>query len=108
MVHNKPPPPLEVSARFLQSYLNSILGIKLNQNVDPRKGKALISFSSVVDRNTSSPTEFGSRWMPPPRGWMKLNCAGSYGVAGGAGAGAILRNEDGSIIFSSCMKLHLC
>lgn len=30
VVHNKPAPPVEVSARFLQSYLDSILGIKRN------------------------------------------------------------------------------
>ena len=41
------------------------------------------------------------------QGVVKLNCAGSLGADGGAGAGAILRNEEGAIIFF-CAEGYTC
>jgi ribonuclease HI len=46
--------------------------------------------------------------MPSP-GWVKLNCDGSYKKEdGSAGAGMILRDDVGKVIFSSCRQLIRC
>lgn len=50
VVHNKPAPPVEVSCRFLQSYLDSLIGVKLNSNFDPAKGKQSISYVPPIPR----------------------------------------------------------
>uniref|UniRef100_A0A8R7P1A2 RNase H type-1 domain-containing protein n=1 Tax=Triticum urartu TaxID=4572 RepID=A0A8R7P1A2_TRIUA len=47
-------------------------------------------------------------WVQPKPGWVKLNSDGSWGQDGDAGAGMILRNEHGEVIFSACKHLHIC
>lgn len=108
LVHNKPAPPVEVSCRFLQSYLDSLIGIKLHANADPCKGKSVITYAkpslpSIVPRD-----EARTGWSPPEHGWVKLNSDGSFVAVGDAGAGMILRDEAGSIIFAACRKLYSC
>ena len=38
------PPPMEASKRFLVSYLDSLIGIKIDLSTDPRKGKSTITY----------------------------------------------------------------
>ena len=44
VVHCKPAPPMEASVRFLRSYVDSLIGIKLNPQADPTKGKSCIVY----------------------------------------------------------------
>jgi hypothetical protein len=44
LVHHKPAPAMEASVSFLQNYLDSLVGIKMNTNVDPAKGKTVVSY----------------------------------------------------------------
>ena len=49
------------------------------------------------------------KWAKPSPGWVKLNCDGSFKIEDGtAGAGMILRDEEGQIVFSSCRQLFQC
>ena len=43
LVHHKRPPPMEVSVRFLSSYLSSLSAINSNPSDDPIKGKAMLN-----------------------------------------------------------------
>ena len=48
-------------------------------------------------------------WTRPPDGWVELSIDGSYKVEDGtAGAGMILRDASGAIIFSACRSLQAC
>lgn len=105
LVHSKPAPPMEVSIRFLQSYLDSLVAIRTNTYMDPAKGKYTVSFDrappptgNVVQR----------RWERPALGWVKLNTDGSFVSSEEAGAGMILRNSVGEIVFSACRALFSC
>lgn len=91
VVHNKPAPLVEISVRFLQSYLDPIIGIKMNTNVESRKGKMVIARDQTA-KNNCMPAASGatSRWRPPAQGWVKLNSDGSFVWDGEAGAGMIL------------------
>lgn len=105
VVHHKPAPPLDVSCMFLQSYLDSLIAIKVNTHVDPRKGKEILSYDTRAPRTV--PVISTMAWTPPGHGWIKLNTDDSYGDDGAAG-GMILRNEAGAIIFSACRRLFSC
>ena len=48
------------------------------------------------------------RWTKPIQGWVKLNTDGSFAASEAAGAGMILRNSAGDIIFSACRALYSC
>ena len=62
------------------------------------------SSSSVVQ-----PKEPGLRWALPPAGWTALSVDGSLCAHDEtAGAGMVLRDAAGAIIFSSCRELRSC
>lgn len=44
----------------------------------------------------------------PPAGWYKLNTDGSFVANGTAGAGMVLRDHLGKIVFTSCRNLYAC
>ncbi|KAI5010288.1 hypothetical protein ZWY2020_012425 [Hordeum vulgare] len=107
LVHNKDPPPVDVSRRFLCSYLDSLLCIAHESYVDPCKGK------TAAVHTMSKPLKLMSenvplRWSLPVQGWSKLNCNGSFSPDDSAGSGMVLRDEKGGIIFSSCKQLFYC
>ena len=65
-------------------------------------GLALAVVSHITHATTNS-------WERPPAGMLKLNIDGSYNESTGvAGAGMILRDEHGRIVFSSCRFLRRC
>jgi ribonuclease HI len=48
-------------------------------------------------------------WLKPRPGWVKLNIDGSFKASdGSAGAGMVLRDEDGQVIFCACHHLNRC
>ena len=107
LTHQKEPAPMDVSKRFLMSYLDSLLVLQ-NSECDPAKGKQVISYEDSV--NTSHATiRTGAtlKWSKPKEGWTKLNIDGSWSD-GRADASMVLRDSNGKIIFSSCRELFSC
>ena len=48
-------------------------------------------------------------WRPPPSGWLKLNTDGSFLPNNNAGgAGAVIRDSEGSLIIASCARANDC
>uniref|UniRef100_A0A453PIE7 RNase H type-1 domain-containing protein n=1 Tax=Aegilops tauschii subsp. strangulata TaxID=200361 RepID=A0A453PIE7_AEGTS len=107
VVHNKPPPPMEASSRFLVSYLDSLIGIKTDLSSDKSMGKSIITYDTGTNRPhafiTTVPT-----WRAPIVGWVNLCTDGSFADDGSPGAGMVLRDDKGAIIFSSCRQLFSC
>ncbi|XP_073355212.1 uncharacterized protein [Aegilops tauschii subsp. strangulata] len=110
IMHNKRPPPVERSTRFLTSYINSLLAIQSHPHGDHVKGKMVIGIQPMRKALQHVQEEHRlERWEPAPAGWAALNIDGSFSEHdGSAGAGMILRNEAGAIIFSSCRELRQC
>ena len=110
VTHNKPLPSVEGSKRFLQSYMDSLILIKQHPRADVEKGKM------VVDQNLGMEKEKRSlqgqrekeKWKPPDAGYAKLNVDGSFVTNGGAGAGMVLRNNDGMVIFAAAREFYNC
>ena len=110
IVHHKPALLMESLVSFLRRYLDELIGIKLNSEMDPTKGKGYISFDQHVGAAFTPPQQAISeaRWVPPANGWAKLNVDGSFVASDDAGAGMILRDNEGKIIFSACRSLFSC
>lgn len=92
---------------FLCSYFTSVCNVQLLTTEQILKGKtpvhALVQPKNVKVRPPDPP------WSPPPAGWMALSVDGSFSAADrSAGAGMILRDERGAVIFASCQLLFYC
>jgi ribonuclease HI len=114
IVHHKPAPPIEASRRFLCSYVDSLLCINQNPTADLAKGKSVVAyeFNGVKPEKkkaTDRKQAIQIKWSKPSPGWSKLNVDGSW-VANGAtgGAGMILRDDQGAVIFTACRHLVSC
>ena len=107
VTHAKPLPSIEGSKRFLCSYLNIIKNIKDMSTDSILKGKgALVQCNPIADQPLNLP---GKLWTKPPHGWVKLNCDGSVKLQdGSAGAGMVLRDDEGHIVFCACSHLLAC
>lgn len=112
-VHNeitnqKPAPSVEGSRRFLASYMNSLLLIKQFPMADVTKGKMVISHDQVFQTQrvlTEGRQKTRLIWTPPVNGTVKLNVDGAFGCDGAAGAGMVLRDHEGHVIFAACRQL---
>ena len=111
--HGKPAPSVDASCRFLCGYIDALLHIWQHPSADMEKGKTVISYVGR-DRKQKShemllrdkPPE---RWTPPPLGSVKLNTDGSWlEEESTGGAGMILRDCTGAIIFASCRFIPRC
>ena len=71
------------------------------------KGKQILLTGMSDLPEISQRTKYTEKkWAKPSPGWVKLNCDGSFKIEDGtAGAGMILRDEEGQIIISSCRQL---
>lgn len=65
-----------VSTRFLQNYVDALIGIKMNPHIDPAKGKCGITYDLKAMPSVCAPV-FETTWRPPQQGWVKLNTDGS-------------------------------
>jgi hypothetical protein len=73
------------------------------------KGKSVVVGSAVLRPPCKSQKQLNKPWCPPPHGWVKLSVDGSFKKEDGtAGAGMILRDDVGQVIFSSCRSLTRC
>lgn len=113
ITHHKPAPPIEVSKRFLSSYIDTILCLQQHPKADMSKGKMVVSkFQQRQEKlrpARAASTRPPERWHKPPPGWTKLNVDGAYIQADGTGgSGMILRDEHGVVIFASCRFLRTC
>ncbi|KAE8777909.1 Long chain acyl-CoA synthetase 9, chloroplastic [Hordeum vulgare] len=105
IVHDKIPPPTDISCKFLVSYFDTLSSLK--QDVPPVsvKGKTPIGPTNAHEIIAVGQ---GRTWSKPQAGWTKLNCDGSFDDKAAAGSGMVLRDSDGLIIFSSCRQLFNC
>jgi ribonuclease HI len=110
MTHDKPCPPIEGSRRFLVSYLKTLMLIKQFPNADMVKGKMVLDEHQGfkrVQRQRDGRAPQKQSWRPPDRGEAKLNTDGAY-TGAGAGAGMVLRDHQGEVIFTACRNLEYC
>uniref|UniRef100_A0A453AW05 Reverse transcriptase zinc-binding domain-containing protein n=1 Tax=Aegilops tauschii subsp. strangulata TaxID=200361 RepID=A0A453AW05_AEGTS len=108
LVHHKRPPPMEVSVCFLSSYLSSLSAINSNPSDDPIKGKAILDTGlEKSHKRLQSDVAADALWAKPSIGRVKLNTDASV-LGEEAGCGMILRDHEGSIIFSSCRHIYGC
>jgi ribonuclease HI len=113
VTHDKPLPSIEGSRRFLCSYLVSLENIRSLPTEDILKGKQPIwspaAHAGVATEARPNLSTKEPAWERPRPGVVKLNVDGSFLERdGSAGAGMILRNADGGIIFSACRSLYHC
>lgn len=112
ITHDKPAPPVEASRRFLSGYIDTILGIQQHPIGDFVKEKMMISRmhtrkEKLLPAHGASPRPLEA-WRKPPSGSAKSNVDGSFLQADGTGgAGMILRDSEGAIIFASCRYLRV-
>lgn len=66
IVHQKNPPPLDVSRKFLVSYLESLIAVKMNSNMDRLKGKTNVSYDRTLLNNPVQCVKPSPSWVPPP------------------------------------------
>jgi ribonuclease HI len=111
LTHDKKPPPVAASKRFLDSYLQSLLLVEQHPVVDIEKGKQVVDYGLGERRrkNQVGPTvQEKHNWKPPDEGVTKLNIDGAFSNDGRAGAGMILRESNGDIIFAASRQLRSC
>jgi ribonuclease HI len=110
LTHDKPCPPIEGSRRFLVSYLNSLVMIKEFPNADVAKGKMVIEEYKGfkhLRKHQDCAQQVKQYWKPPSQGEAKLNVDGAF-TSTGAGAGMVLRDAKGEVIFTACRTLGNC
>jgi len=86
--------------------VDSLIGIKLFPHADPGKGKSPVVYEKPMPSGSVITVSEEIRWKPPELGWNKLSTDGSFDSSGNAGAGMILRDHRGIIIFSACRTLY--
>ena len=106
LVHGKETPPAHVSRSYLASYLTSYDQAQRLNVQDIIKGK----FPLIETPAAHQPIQVqATSWPKPPQGWTALSIAGTFvDESGEASAGMILRNPDGSVIFSAYRYLLYC
>ena len=108
VIHAKPAPPIDVSVRFLSSYLDKLSSIRANLNADLFKGKMAVNHCFPLLQDVCVNRMVGSiGWLPPSHGRVKLNTDGSV-LNGVAGTGMVLHEHLGNIIFCACRHVELC
>ena len=111
LTHHKKPAPVESSKRYLMSYLDSLMLIQQNTVIDVEKGKHVISPTQGFKREKhrdDGRQKVKQKWNPPDEGSDKLNVDGAFTADGSAGAGMILRNWRGELIFAASRHLQNC
>lgn len=108
ITHHKPAIPIEVSRRFLASYLTSFLMLQQYPEADEIKGKFVVDYlgEPACKMKPTLPVE---QWQAPVASWAKLNVDGSFMATDGtAGAGMLLRGRNGTVILAAIRGLVNC
>jgi hypothetical protein len=109
ITHDKPCPSIEGSRRFLAGYRNSLMLtrnyseadiIKEKMAVDHNQGPICAISSNTIVKETQA-------WTLAPQGFAKLNVDGEF-TAQSAGAGMVLHDHAGDVIFTACRHLDTC
>jgi hypothetical protein len=107
VIHGKGTTTITGSAKFLESYSESLMiaGQRSTARQDD-KGKGIV-YEGSVKRQTSGDQcrqLKGSvrSWLPPQNGWVKLNVdAGFCPTSGASSLGVIARNEVGAVLLTA-------
>ncbi|XP_062186766.1 uncharacterized protein LOC133890399 [Phragmites australis] len=102
IIYGKGEATIGASVAFLRSYVQSLLGVRLQECID--KGKNLVTGSHTV-------LDVGLRkcWSAPPQGWVKLNCDASFdSVSGASTCGIIIRSCRGQVLIAAWSILPAC
>jgi hypothetical protein len=75
ITHDKPPPAIEGSRRFLCSYVTSLTNARHLPIEDILRGKHKVHVEVVPVENSA---QFEKLWTRPPEGSVKLNVDGSF------------------------------
>ena len=106
-MHAKQPLPVEVSVRFLASYLSSLNSILICSSDALVKGKMTAACFRIPDQDIYRIDEVGGSSSAPALGRVKLNTDASV-LGSTAGAGMILKDQEGEIVFNACRFLYAC
>jgi hypothetical protein len=85
--------------------MDSLKLIEQHLVIDVVKGKQVIDQGKGPVRRTRCEQVQPSvkqQWRPPEKGYVKLNVDGAFSPDGKAGAGMILRNVEGRVLFAAC------
>jgi hypothetical protein len=109
ITHDKPCPSIEGSRRFLAGYRDSLMLTRKYSEADIIKGKMVVDHNQNPSCALSSNTGVKETlaWTLPPQGFAKLNVDGAFTVQN-AGAGMVLRDHVGDLIFTACRHLDTC
>ncbi|KAM0833878.1 hypothetical protein ACQ4PT_063983 [Festuca glaucescens] len=111
ITHDKKPPPVEASCRFLMCYMDSLVSIKQNPAADIEKGKQVVDTSlgfGKKKRPAEERPQAKQKWRPPDAGVLKMNTGGAFSPDGRAGPGMILRCADDTVVFAACQQVLAC
>jgi hypothetical protein len=106
LIHDKGIPPTEVTKRYLTSYFGSLVQIRQQSVTEIVKGKRPCVTS--VQPSVAPPRSMSPPWPKPIPGWNALSVDGSFDEEGRAGTGMVLRDSNGSVIFSAHRCLQHC
>jgi ribonuclease HI len=101
IVHEQGKESIATSVSFLLSY---------NQPHDPCEGNGkTLHFDYPQANSQSSQTRKTAAWSAPPVDWLKLNTDASFiGIGQPSGAGAVVRDHRGVVLFAACSPMVSC
>jgi ribonuclease HI len=90
--------------------VETLLIFKQWPQADAVKGKQVANYQTILySENKQRRDQEDIAWNPPEQGRLKLNVDGSFTQhTGEAGAGMILRDHSGDVVFTACRSLLNC
>jgi hypothetical protein len=93
------------SVAFLMSYACEQT---TESTIEPLDGKGKAPMFPTIDPKPS-PSSRKSTWCAPPPGWIKITSDASFiGRNQPGGAGAVARDDKGSVIIAACSPIRCC
>jgi ribonuclease HI len=100
-VHDKPNPPVEMTRRYLCSYMDSLMFLRQGDGRDIEKGKNVVGLQNHVQAKQQMVK--CPPWPKPAAGWIAITVDGSFLQSdGSAGIGCIVRDHTGSVLMAAC------